>query len=89
MNSTKIEALKQAAAVANAAHDAERDRLASAGLKSQERYALLKPIKAAADAAHAAYVKVAHSHVARELDKIIAAQTPEQRAEGLRRARGV
>lgn len=51
MNSTKIEVLEQAAADATAAHDAERDRLAAAGLNSKARYPLLKPLKAAADAA--------------------------------------
>ena len=89
MNTTKIAALKQVLAVAAAAHDGERDRLAALGLKSGERYLVLKPLKAAVDTANAAYVKFTHGQISGELDRIIAAQTPAQRAEGLRRARGV
>jgi hypothetical protein len=76
----KIEALKQAAAEATAAHDAERDRLAALGLKSGERYLLLKPLKAAADAAHAEYVKAAHGAIKGELNKIIRADAPARAA---------
>jgi hypothetical protein len=89
MNTNKIATLKKDLDTAVAAHDKERDRLAACGLKSGERYVLLKPLKATVDAANAAYVKYAHSQIKNELDAIIAQQTPEQRAEGLRRARGV
>lgn len=80
MNTTKIEALKQASAEATAAHDAERDRLAALGMKSGERYLLLKPLKAAADAAHAAYVKFTHGQIRGELNTIIAADAPARAA---------
>lgn len=89
MNQVKIDSLKTAFDVAQAAYTTEQARLVEAGVKSQARYALLKPLKAAADAAHAEYSKFAKSQISRELDKIIAAQTPAQRAEGLRRARGI
>jgi len=88
MNQAKINDLKQASEVAHAALYAEQARLTEAGLKSKERYELLKPLKAVADKAHAEYSKFAKGQISKELDKIIAAQTPAQRAEGLRRARG-
>lgn len=80
MNSTKIEVLKQAAAEANAAHNCQRDRLAALGLKSGERYLLLKPLKAAADAAHATYVKFTHGQISGALDAIIEADRPAREA---------
>lgn len=89
MNQVKINELKAASEVAHAALYAEQARLTEQGLKSKERYELLKPLKAAADAAHLTYSKYAKGQISRELDKIIAAQTPAQRAEGLRRARGI
>lgn len=89
MNQAKINELKAASEVAHAAYNEEMTRLVAAGFKSKERYELLKPLKAAADAAHLTYSKYAKGQIARELDKIIAAQTPAQRAEGLRRARGI
>ena len=89
MNQAKIDTLKQVAAKAHEAYTTEQTRLVEAGVKSQERYTMLKDLKAAADKAHAEYSKFAKGQIARELDKIIAAQTPAQRAEGLRRARGV
>ena len=76
MNTSKIEALKIAAAAAVAAHDAERDRLAAKGVKSQDRYQILKPLKAAADAAHSEYVKYTHGQIKRELDQIIRQDAP-------------
>lgn len=88
MNTAKIEALKQASEVAHAALRAETTRLTDLGLKSQARYEALKGLKATADAAHAEYSKFAKGQISKELDKIIAKQTPAQRAEGLRRARG-
>ena len=89
MNTTKIAALKQALDVATAAYEAEKTCLTEAGMKSAARYLELRTLKATQDAANAAYVKFTHGQIATELDKIIAAQTPAQRAEGLRRARGV
>lgn len=83
---TKTEALKQAAAQALAAHDAERDRLAAAGLKSAERYLLLKPLKAAADAAHAAYATAAKRRIHAELTSIIEADRPARDAASLARS---
>ena len=55
MNTTQIAALKQIAETAQAAYITEQDRLTAAGLKSKERYAMLKNLKAEADIAHAAY----------------------------------
>ena len=89
MNQVKINELKQASEVAHAAYNAKKDELTAAGFKSQERYTMLKDLKAAADKAHAESSKFSKGQISRELDKIIAAQTPAQRAEGLRRARGV
>lgn len=76
MNITKIDELKQVLDAAVAAHDAERDRLAAAGLKSAERYLLLKPLKAAVDAANRAYVDFSHGQIRGELDAIIEADRP-------------
>ena len=85
----EINKLKQVAETATSAYDAEKARLTAAGFKSQERYTMLKDLRAVADKAHAEYSKFAKGQIARELDKIIAAQTPAQRAEGLRLARGI
>ena len=87
MNSAKIAALKQALDAATAAYEAEKARLIEAGVKSQDRYVALRSLKAEQDAANTAYVALAHKEIKSALDKIIAAQTPEQRVEGLRRAR--
>lgn len=50
-----VATLKQASDLAAAAHDAERDRLAAAGLNSKARYPLLKALKQASNDAYAAY----------------------------------
>ena len=89
MNSTQIVALKQVSELAHAALNAEQQRLVAAGFKSQERYAMLKDLKSSADKAHAEYSKFVKSEIMGELKKIIAKQTPVQRAEGLRRARAI
>jgi folylpolyglutamate synthase/dihydropteroate synthase len=89
MNVTQIAALKQTLKTATAAYESEKLRLIEAGMKSKDRYIALKTLKTAQDAANSAYVKFTHGQIKNELDKIIAAQTPEQRAESLRRARGV
>lgn len=89
MNQAKINDLKQASVAAHQAYDAENAKLTAAGLKSKDRYPLLKDLKAAADNAHYEYSKFAKGQISKELNKIIAAQTPAQRAEGLRRARGL
>jgi hypothetical protein len=88
MNHTKINELKEVSDAAHRVLNAEQARLTEMGLKSKERYELLKPLKAIADEAHLVYSKYAKGQINRELCKIIAAQTPEQRAEGKRRARG-
>jgi len=88
MNQAKIDALKQIAAAANAAYNTEKDRLTAAGYKSSERYAMLKDLKAEADKTHSAYAAFAKKQISGALDKIIAKQTPAQRAEGRRLARG-
>ena len=80
MNRPKISELKQSAEAAQAAYTAEQSRLVAYGLRSQERYAALQPLKAAADAAHAAYVKVAHAEIKGELNKIIREDAPARAA---------
>jgi hypothetical protein len=80
MNTTKIEALKQAAEQAQAAYTTEQARLVEAGLKSAQRYELLKPLKAAADAAHAEYAKYAKGQINRALTAIIEADRPAREA---------
>jgi hypothetical protein len=80
MNTIKIASLKANLDAAVAAHNAERDRLATLGLKSGERYALLKPLKDAVDAANAVYVKFTHGQIRNELDKIIEADRPAREA---------
>jgi hypothetical protein len=76
MNTAKVEQLKATSAAASAAHDLERNRLAALGLKSAERYELLKPLKTAASAAHQEYVAFTHGQIKRELDVIIRAGAP-------------
>lgn len=80
MNQAQINILKQVAETAAAAHDAEKTRLTAAGFKSQERYTMLKDLKAAADLAHTEYSKFAKGQIARELDKIITADRPAREA---------
>lgn len=80
MNTTKIAALKQTLDSAVAAHDAERDRLAAAGMNSKARYEQLKPLKDAVDAANAAYVKFTHGQIRGELYAIIEADRPFREA---------
>lgn len=87
MNHTQIANLKKDLDAATATYEAEKARLTEAGMKSAERYAALKILKAAQDAANSAYVKFSHKEIKGALNKIIAAQTPAERAEGLRRAR--
>ena len=89
MNTMTIDQLKQASIQAVAVLDAEKARLAAAGVKSQQRYEMLKPLKEYADAVYREYKHAADRYIVRELDKIIASQTPAERAEGLRRARSV
>lgn len=78
--------LKQALDAAQAAYVAEQARLTEAGLKSKDRYEALKPLKAAVEAANAAYVDSAHGDVKKKLNKIIAAGAPARRAEKLARS---
>ena len=88
MNQAKIEELKAMSEAAHLELSAEQARLTAEGFKSQQRYSMLKDLKAAANLAHAEYSKFAKGQISQELDKIIAKQTPAQRAEGMRRARG-
>jgi hypothetical protein len=71
MNRIKIAALKQKLDAAVAMHDAERDRLDAAGLKSGERYQMLKPLKASVDAANAEYNRFTVKQIHRAMDAII------------------
>lgn len=82
----QVATLKQALEQATAAYTAEQTRLMAAGLKSQERYEALKPLKAAQDAANKAYVEAAHNVVRKGLNQIIAADAPRRRAEKLARS---
>ena len=80
MNTTKIAALKQVAEQAQAAYITEQTRLVEAGLKSAQRYELLKPLKATADAAHAEYAKYAKGQINQALVAIIEADKPARQA---------
>ncbi|WP_395007305.1 hypothetical protein [Undibacterium sp.] len=86
MNTAKIEELKKIAASAAKAYNAERDRLAAIGLKSKERYELLKPLKAIVDATHSEYSKYAKGQINCELVKIIEADRPRREAEARSRS---
>lgn len=77
---TKYQVLKQAAEAAQAAYESEQARLAAAGLKSKDRYELLKPLKADLDEKWAAMVKANRDDICRELDKIIEADRPAREA---------
>lgn len=85
MNAT-VNALKKTLDTAHAAYVAEQTRLVAAGLKSKERYELLKPLKAAEDAANSAYVAAANGAIQKECNKIIAAGAPARRAAKLARS---
>ena len=80
MNQAQIDTLKQVSEAAHAAYESEKARLTEAGFKSQERYTMLKDLKAAADKAHAEYSKFTKGQISRELDKIIAADSPIREA---------
>ncbi len=80
MNQAKIDTLKRASEAANGAYESEKARLTAAGLKSQERYAALAPLKASADKAHTAYSKYAANEIKSELDKIINEDRPAREA---------
>ena len=80
MNTVKIEALKQVASEAGAAYTMEQARLVALGLRSKERYSILKNLKAAADTAHAEYSKFAKGQINRALAAIIAADKPARDA---------
>ena len=80
MNQAKIDSIKATSAAAHAVLNAEQARLVEAGLKSKERYELLKPLKASADAAHAEYSKYSIGQIKGELNKIIAAGAPARAA---------
>lgn len=82
---TKTE-LKQALDAAQAAYLAEQAKLTAQGLKSAQRYELLKPLKAVVDAANAAFVGAAKAAVNKKLDAFIAANAPRVRAEKLARS---
>ncbi len=86
MNTVKIEALKQTAEQAQAAYTIERARLIEAGYKSQDRYTMLKNLKAAADVAHAEYAKFAKGQIHKELTKIIEADKPMRQAAARERS---
>jgi len=73
----KLDALKAAAEPAFAAYEAARLRLVAAGVKSQDRYVLLKELKATSDTTHAAWVALSNKLIKRELDKVIGGETPE------------
>ena len=72
--------LKATLDAAAAAHNSERDRLAAAGLNSKARYEALKPLKAAQDAANAAYVAAAKRKVHAGLTAIINQGSTESKA---------
>ena len=80
MNQAQINILKQVAAEANAAYNIKKDELTAAGVKSQDRYTMLKDLKAAADKAHAEYSKYARGQINRDLVKIIEADRPNREA---------
>lgn len=73
----KLDALKALAEPAFSAYEAERVRLVAAGFKSQERYVLLKDLKAASDTTHRAWVDLSNSLIKRELNKVIRGETPK------------
>ena len=80
MNTTKIAQLKEAAIAAQAVYVLEQQSLVSQGFKSQARYELLKPLKAAADVAFAEYSKFAKGQINKELCAIIASGKPARDA---------
>ena len=80
MNKAKINTLKAASEVAHAALYAKQAELVAAGLKSNERYMVLKDLKAAVDKAHAEYSKFAKGQINQALVAIIEADRPAREA---------
>lgn len=83
---SKIEALKQAAEAAQAAHDSKKAELAAQGLNAKAREKALKSLKSAAFEAHQAYAAAAKRGIHAELTKIINAGAEERRAAKLARS---
>lgn len=81
MNKAKIEQLKAVLDAASNAYNAKKDELVATGLNSKQRYEVLKPLKAAEDAANAEYVKYTHGQIKRELHKICAVISAEKKAD--------
>ena len=79
MNETKINELKAALDASTAAYEAEKNRLVQAGVKSQDRYTILKPLKMAQDAANAEYVNFANGEVTKGLNALAKANPAPKR----------
>ncbi len=86
MNEDKIQALKQVAEAAFAAHEAKKAELIEAGMNAAQRRKALKSLHEAKNAAHAEYARFAKGEINRELDKIIAAGAEERREAAIARS---
>lgn len=74
----ELEAIKNQA---HAAYEAKKAELISQGLKSKERYELLKPLKAIEDEANRNYVAAANKEAIKVFNEINAECVAEQRAK--------
>ena len=76
MKKQTLEQLKATAAAAWEEYKAAEEAAKASGLKSKERYELLKPLRAKADAAHAAAYDASKKFVMNGLNKIIREAAP-------------
>lgn len=86
MNEAKINELKTALDASTAAYEAEKNRLIEAGVKSQDRYTILKPLKTAQDDANSAYVNFANGEVTKGLNALAKANPAPKRGTAARAA---
>ena len=86
MNEAKINELKTALDASTAAYEVEKNRLIEAGVKSQDRYTILKPLKMAQDAANAEYVNFANGEVTKGLNALAKANPAPKRGTPARAA---
>ena len=84
--SAKTQALKTAAEAAHAAHEAKKAEYVAQGMNSRAHYPLLKDLREAAVAAHAAYVASAKKGIHKELTKIINEGRADRKAAELARS---
>jgi len=78
MNTTKINELKDIYLQAVSIYETEKLRLTNEGVKSKDRYELLKHLKIKVDETHSVYASYTNKQIHKELDLMIAADLPKK-----------